>query len=512
MVIYNMVSVVNTDYRDGIEEIEVTNSMGDNNAGGSFNVRFNNDRGRFSDTFTIGQTITILAEQDVNPPTTTLFVGVIEEINMTGVPNNEFLELSGRDFSARLMDATIEPEVYNSTEASAIITDIVDKYVSNITTTNVNVTSTTIPRRVYLQTNVYDAIKELAEETGFYFFVDTNQDLNFIRRGSTSTTTILNNTNVIKSQVINNNENLFNRVFVYGDRYLTGRRQTFIADGGSVFNLARRPQDTFVTASGLVQSGGVFDILSTAPTGVNYLVDFEGSRIIFVSGTAAGNSIPASGASIIIDYNIDYPIAKFGRNSASIDLYGPYTKIIINNEIKDPRQAADVVRNQLEIYSNPTREISLELRGVFPLTVGNNIQVNLPLESINNESFIILEARYLFNKENNQADQVMNVKLNQRAKIATDTLKQIILDLRRLQASEIQTTQVITRLEDSTGSMLVRVSGWFVRTRTIGNSFILGHGSNGVLGSPAPSIAGGSQVVLGDQRSAFTVQRSGTDI
>ena len=512
MVIYNIVRVAGTDYRDGIEEIEVDNSMGDNNGAGSFNVRFNNDRGRFTDTFVIGQTISILADQDVNPPTTLLFVGIIEEINLTGVPNNEFLELSGRDFSARLMDATIEPEVYNNVEASTIITDIITKYVSNITTTNVNVTSTTIPRRVYLQANVYDAIKEIAEETGFYFFVDTSQDLNFRIRGSTSTSTILNNTNVIKSQVINNNENLFNRIFVYGDRYLTGRRQTFIADGGSVFNLARRPHDTFITASGLVQSGGVFDILSTAPTGVNYLVDFEGSRIVFVSGTAAGNSIPASGASIIIDYNIDYPIAKFGRNSASIDLYGPYTRIITNNEIKDPRQAADVVRSQLELYSNPTREISLELRGVFPLTVGNKIQVNLPFESINNESFIILEARYTFNKENNQADRVMNVKLNQRAKIATDTLKQIILDLRRLQSAEIQTTQVITRLEDSTGSMLVRVSGWFVRTRTIGSGFILGHNQNGELGSPAPSQIGGNQVALGGLKSAYTIQLSGTDI
>ena len=48
-----------------------------------------------------------------------------------------------------------------------------------VTTTNVAVTTTTLAHIAFNQTTVFDAIKQLAEFAGFFFFVDADRDLNF---------------------------------------------------------------------------------------------------------------------------------------------------------------------------------------------------------------------------------------------------------------------------------------------------------------------------------------------
>ena len=66
---------------------------------------------------------------------------------------------------------------------------------------------------------------------------------------------------------------------------------------------------------------------------------------------------------------------------------------------------------------------------------------------------------------------------------ATDTIKDILLELRKAQGQDMQDTDVITRYEMSLGSAGVRVSGATIWDISIGSSFLLGHSVNGLLGS-----------------------------
>jgi len=81
---------------------------------------------------------------------------------------------------------------------------------------------------------------------------------------------------------------------------------------------------------------------------------------------------------------------------------------------------------------------------------------------------------------------------------ATDAIKDIMLELRKAQGADIQDTDIITRMESTTGSYYMVGSCWYVSSRPNGPSFILSSATNGLLGSP--QLVGGSQIILGDWR------------
>ena len=142
------------------------------------------------------------------------------------------------------------------------------------------------------------------------------------------------------------------------------------------------------------------------------------------------------------------------------------------------------------------------------LTPGETVIVNLPHQNQDNITYDILRVSYKFNKVNNLGSNVVKVKLNKRILEFTDTIKNLILDVDELKGTDFFNSEILTRLEFSTGSYGLKIKEWKVRTRSIGDSFILGHPTNGKLGSPAPGASGG-QVVLGSGTAGtFTVVRS----
>ena len=83
-----------------------------------------------------------------------------------------------------------------------------------------------------------------------------------------------------------------------------------------------------------------------------------------------------------------------------------------------------------------------------------------------------------------------------------DTIKEILIEQKKLQASEMTTSDLLTRYKIGTGSLGIRQSGCEVWTRGIGSSFILGHTINGLVGSYVNHN-------LGDSRLGSIIQFSG---
>ena len=489
--------------------LSVKKTIGESNSSSAFEAIFDNTAGVNDNTFDINDEVEIRVGS-VDPPTTLIFKGVIEDIQHQAHHLKEMVSITGRDYMVRLMDETVEPSVYNNLEAGSIVKSLIANYTQDITTTNVNTTSKTITHITFNHTPVFDAIKKLADLAGYFFYVDTDKDLNFKESGSNESNLTLNNTNTHSLDIRHSDYDLANKVWVYGGRQLTGWRETFTANGaGSTFTLTYNPHDTEVLVAGSTQpkKGGIFELHETVISGVEYLVDFDQKKIIFISGTTPGNFIPGSTNSVAVNYQRSTPIIKYGEDRASIAAYGPHSKVIVDKNIVDPQQAKDILIDTLKRQSLPLTLGNIHFNDIQDLDPGDSVTVTLPFVNVSGLKYEVIETNYDFNPINNREERVMSARVNRRIDDYNDTMKEVILTLRKLEAEDAIDTDVISRLEFGAGSYEPDVKSWYVYTRTLGSSFVLNSPLYGDLGSGTDQVA--PQTYLGDSRGALVSQYSG---
>lgn len=503
------VTVGGTTFND-YQRAKVSKSIDQNNSSSHFEVTYDSPFGRHATDFSVGQEL-ILKADDVDG-TTTLLTGIIERLKFEGQGNSQRVNLIGRDYSQRLQDSTIDPVIFTNSEVSAIVTNIINNNVDDITTTNVNTTETTLKRIVFNHTPVFDALKQLAELSGFFFYVDNDKDLHFEKRSNVSSGIILNNTNVKDAIFNQTREGMSNDVTVYGDRVLAGFDETFTADGaGSVFTLIDKPRDTSVKVNNNIQKGGVFELVIVPVSGPEYLVNFNDKKIIFVSGTDIGyNSIPGNGSSVLVEYNRDIPIVKTGIDRESIKLFGRKEKIINDKSINDPNTAVSILKAELS-NSNPFKGVEVEIKGWYSITPGNTAQVVIPDFNID-ETVGILNATYTFDKNTIQSESVIKIRLNKKIKDLTDEITNLRSRLNALESADRQITDQITRLERFTQDMEVVGSIWKISTRTqTGSSLYLSDSlltyASGLASGTIQGVLAGSPI--GSPYGLLTLQRSG---
>jgi len=495
------------------DSMKIKKSIGENNTTGTFELNFRNENGFLSNNFSVGEDVIFYIDEDTYPATTKRFTGLIEDITFKGQGSNkEELIIKGRDYTARLQDMTVTPIVYNDTEISLIVLNIIANNIVGITTTNVMTTTKILTHISFSHTPVFDALKELARLVDYIFYVDENKDLHFEPKGATVSPYLLNNTNIFNSQFRTLDRELANKVWIYGNRVLTNWEQSFTANGGSVYNLSYKAHNTriFVGGSIVPKFGGVYNFsVGDVGSPTQYLVDYDGQNIIFVSGTG-WNNIPISGTDAIkINYDRSVPIIQYGQDDTSIAAYKEREKVIIDKNIKDPRQATDRLYVELRDNSSPIIEGQATVYNLIDINPGQKITVDLPWSNINNQIYDILEVNYDLNPNTIKKGNVVTLRLNKRILDIVDSIKQLALDVRKLQAEETFDAESFTRAQFSTGSVGFNVFSWYVKTRNYGNEFRLGHALNGKLGSPAIGF-GGSQVTLGSGAlPAYIIRASG---
>lgn len=478
------------------DSCKVKKSLGDINSSSTIDIKFNNYNGNYSTDFTIGDEIKTYVS-GIN-----IFTGILTDIAFKGKELKEDLSLVGKDYSYNLIDRTVEPEVYTNMTTGSIVRDIINKYTQGITTTNV-VEGGSISRITFNQTPVFDAIKQLSDMNAFTFYIDENKDLHFGDLGSVSSGYTFGSGNILTTNFKESRDGIFNEVWVYGDRYLDGFKQTITtpAGGGSVFTLLYKPHNVAITVSGaIIQPGGIYNM--SPGSNVKFLVNFDDKQIIFTSGTTFGANIPSQGNDVIFDYMRNLPIIKMGQNNDSINKYGKRVKIIVDKNIKDAATAELVKLSWLEQYSDPLKQGTISLNNVYGLIPGQMCNVNIPIYGINNQEYQMTEINYDLTQENLYRGNIISLKLNKSLPDITDNLQDILSQLKKIQSTDISNADLLTRYMIITGSLSLRQSGCGVWTRSIGSSFILGHPINGLLGSY-------SNHYLGDYRTGSILQWSG---
>jgi hypothetical protein len=365
-----------------------------------------------------------------------IFNGLIEDIKYTGIEKKEVIQLNGRDWTLALQDRTVEPEVYTNTTAGSIVRDIILKYTDGITTNGVKDSTQIIDRIAFNHTPVFDAIKQMADYTQFVYYVDENKDLKFHERKAVNSDYVYNNEagNVAtKVSFKEQRDSIYNQVWVYGDRYLDGYKQNFVADGGSVYTLSYNPHNTNITVGGSVIQPGQIQSINIIPiSGAKYEVDYDDKTVTFISGTSLGNFTPTSGDAIIITYDRSLPIIKVGDNQASINSYGKRVKVIQDKNIKDPLTAQLIMLQNLDDYSDPLKQGTINIKGLDDVGVGQSVLVNNTFYNIVWQTYDVVEVDYKINNNTCLDEQVMTLKLNRKLPDITDKLKEVILEIKKL--------------------------------------------------------------------------------
>jgi len=434
-----------------------------------------------------------------------IFSGVIENIDFSGIGNSEILKISGRDFGAILMDTIVEPRVFKNTEVSEIVTSIMSQNISSslISVNNVNVTTSTPDKITFQNKSVFDVIKELAEYAGFYFYVDIDNDLHFEEKNSTSSGLTFDNTNITASSFKTTDDDIFNKVTVYGDRILSGHEQYLPANGGSVFSLDYQPHNLGVSISGttnvIQQPGGVLNIDEPERENVKWLVDFQAQRFVMASGTVAGDNIPTSGTDIIFaQYQKNTPIISVKSDAESQIAYGLKDKVIADKKIKDPEEATVKASSFLAEHKDPVVQGNIDVNGVIDVTPGNTAVVNIPFHDIDNQTYTIQSAIYNFNKSNNLSDNVLRVSLNKKIIDFTDTTKDILLRLKQTEMSQVDAGIVTLQVDSASVGVS---SPWYASSRSIGSAFY--------FHTPGHNILNSNTSLLGDVRAGSVVASGG---
>lgn len=436
---------------------------------GNFYAAIDNTNGTYSGTFVPGDEFICYLGSE-NPVTNKIFTGVIDAADHESYPSRDIIKLRGRDYGERLTDVTAT-EVYNWYTPGSIVLDLINKYVSGVTTTNVQQGTGSIKYVSFKHRPVWDCVKEVAGYIDYGFWIDEDKDLHFEGIGSVSTGKTLNNTNTTFSNFSLNKDDMYNKVYVYGARDTPRWQQTFTSAGstgsmapgsvfaGSVVTLDYKPRQTYITVDGTRKLGGIFEMSTTTASGTEYLVDYDKRKIIFVSGTTAGDNIPASGASIVVRYGKSIPIVRLKEDFDSQRDYGVRTFVMIDNEINNPTQATEICHTILDLHKNPVRDGILKSQNEYNLPISQTVSCNFPSQGINNQQFKIIGNRWKINKDTLLAENPLTIntsEVNKQHFTLVNKLNKLILDLRKLQAQDIDTEDTITKLITFTGSVGVR--------------------------------------------------------
>lgn len=445
----------------------------------------------------------ILSQADVNKlyaggsgyEDTYLLTGIVEKIRFDGEENYQTVSLSGRDYSARLMDSNVEPSVYTNTEIGSIVRNIIYNNTTDIGSSRIGTTATTLKRIAFNQQPVYDAVKQLADLSAYNFYMDSDKNLVFEPAGSVATSIIFNSGNIVRMNFDKTREGMANKIWVYGDRYLSqAPREVFISDGvGSIHTLLYNPHNSEVRTSlsaGSILKGAILGMQSIT-SGIDYFVNYEDKQIVLVSGTDIGyTQIPPNNGSIVVDYSRSLPIVKFGENRASEKAFGPKTKVINDKSIKDPATAINILNNELA-KSDPFDNISFTTKGWYYINPGETAKIVAPDFNLNKSNIPVISMSYRFNPQTAHSEEVISLIMDKREIDLTDKIREINNRLNALESQDKQNSDVITRLEYATGSALAVGSYWSLGMKWNGSEFRV-WGSNNVapLGSNFTPVLG----------------------
>ncbi len=199
--------------------LDLTVTMSANVSIASFVLTLANKDGYYINMFDGGEDIQIWL--GYNSTFTKVFRGQVERVYYGLDSGGHKLYLSGRDYGSVLLKRTAL-DSYENKEVSTILTDgttgLITLYASDITTTNVSVTTTTIAGITFRHLSIFDCIRQLASKVSYNFYIDSDKDLNFFASNSRlcMTEAVVVGDNLKSINMGTDIKEVRNKIWVYG--------------------------------------------------------------------------------------------------------------------------------------------------------------------------------------------------------------------------------------------------------------------------------------------------------
>lgn len=324
-------------------------------------------------------------EIEVLDGTDTIFAGVIVSVEevLDGAKLQRF-KVKCKDWT-HYLDRKLVTERYTGQTVAQIISDLVSKYSSGFTTSEV-VCDVEVDSIAFNYITVSQAIQILSEQVNYCWYVDYDKDIHFFPKNSNPAPFNLDDDSgnyIFKSLELRDDiSQLRNRVIVRGgEREGTLRTETFESDGEqTTFPLGHKfSSKPTVTVSGSPLTVGT-DFLDE-DTNYNCMWNYN-ERYIRLTGSPfnQGSPLAVSGTPLI-------PIIVQAESQDSIDDYGEYEFRKIDKSIKTKNEARQYAVAQLDAYKATVKEGSFNTY-TSGLQSGQIINVQSTIRDID-EDFII---------------------------------------------------------------------------------------------------------------------------
>jgi len=307
------------------------------------------------------------------------------------------IQVTAQDYQT-LLNRRLAIRTYQNQNAGAIVSDLVG-IVGGFNLANVQSGPLVADWRVNYQP-VGDAIEDLAKTVGYEWWIDYYKNVYFRQPANPNAPWDLiedSNPPYVASApygnltYIDDVSQIRNLVYVKGATVQSNLVQQRVTGDGITrifgLTLGQRIVRGSLTMSidGVAQTIGEKNQID--PGLVSWLVDYENRVVEATSGTPT----PASGASIVFQYRYESTILINARDNESINAYGIWESIVVNEDIKDRSVAIQVAKAALNDQAWP--EIGLTYSTTRPgLAVGQVQRVNIPRLGISGD-FLIREVR-----------------------------------------------------------------------------------------------------------------------
>ena len=260
-----------------------------------------------------------------------IFQGKVTRVRQAaiGAQTLKRLSVTAVDYT-RELDNKVVAETYQSQTASFIIQDLLTKYCPQFTYNNVYAPITINYIRFSYQL-MSECLQELADYTGYDWYVDQYKDVHFklaSTEGAPFDLTDTNGSYEVKTITVDDDiSQLRNSIYLRGgDEITTSKTFSEVADGQkSVFNLGYHFSDTpTATLSGVAKTVGILG--QDDPTSYDLLWDPTNDFVQFASTPAAAATVEVTGTPL-------NPILLYMPEPNSIAQHGERQYVIIDKTI-----------------------------------------------------------------------------------------------------------------------------------------------------------------------------------
>ena len=407
---------------------------------------------------------TIGDEVYVRTGATTFFAGYISQRKLGTSLDLEVESYGG--FCRRVL----VKEVYENKTPEYIIENLITNY-TNLTYSSSGSTGITLKRLIINNRYLSEVIANFCQSFGWQFRTDNDKNAYFEERGSASTSAddlvVGTNCNTMEKWKEDPKKIINHLVLKCGSQTFR-KKQTFSGDGSTKeFTLTYKPSGNLKV---LVDSAELEGQLE-GDNGGDYEYDSENKKVTFV--VAPSNNADNT----IIEYTYSLPIVITKPNTVSKNKHGLYAKKIFAGWIERYEDARVLAGKILAQYDDPTKSNKLIIKGIqTSYKIGSTQKVTDSYNGID-EDMIIRKIEFKI-PENLTILYVGTEIYNlfDWQKTATDRIKELI----DMFSKESTIQEYVSIVCDMNVSMTAVVT---VKTRTIGDSFILDHPDNSKLDS-----------------------------